>query len=241
MVAAPATTDLAEFRRAVVLEVVARARAWPSGGTDGFDLTHDLLEPGEVVVDPFEVAPPGGPPRIEADDSPTAWRYFALTAAWDSPWSVSRTGYLGARCALETLISQIERLAQVAGPAESLSAEAVWLRDRFFSALADELDPPRALETLWQIVRVDLDPAERLALLTQLDQVLQLGLATAARPRTESLPSQALPLIEARNAAREARDWARSDLLRDQLATLGVEAQDTRAGSVYRRVGPGTD
>jgi cysteinyl-tRNA synthetase len=44
-------------------------------------------------------------------------------------------------------------------------------------------------------------------------------------------------LLDARRAARERRDWAESDRLRDALDELGVEVSDTRQGTTWRHRG----
>lgn len=51
-----------------------------------------------------------------------------------------------------------------------------------------------------------------------------------------SLPDEVRRLLADRSAAREARDWARADALRDELVALGWEVQDTDAGSTARPV-----
>jgi cysteinyl-tRNA synthetase len=80
--------------------------------------------------------------------------------------------------------------------------------------------------------------SERAALLLDWDQVLGLGLQAAAddsAAATEAeLPSGAAELLEARGAARQRRDWAESDRLRDELDALGVELSDTREGTTWR-------
>lgn len=52
------------------------------------------------------------------------------------------------------------------------------------------------------------------------------------------LPAGAAELIEQRRAARERKDWSRSDELRDQLAALGVKVEDTRDGQRWVLVPP---
>lgn len=54
------------------------------------------------------------------------------------------------------------------------------------------------------------------------------------------LPDAVRRLLDARSAARDARDWARADALRDELATLGWEAQDGPSGSTARPILPPT-
>jgi hypothetical protein len=49
-------------------------------------------------------------------------------------------------------------------------------------------------------------------------------------------PPDARRLLEARNEAREARDWARADALRDQLAAMGWEVQDRATRSTLRPI-----
>jgi cysteinyl-tRNA synthetase len=52
----------------------------------------------------------------------------------------------------------------------------------------------------------------------------------------QSPPDAVRRLLEERSAARGARDWARADALRDELAALGWEAQDGPSGSTARPI-----
>jgi cysteinyl-tRNA synthetase len=69
--------------------------------------------------------------------------------------------------------------------------------------------------------------------------IVRLGEAAAAGaqdPRTVVEPFVAL-VLDARAAARSARDWTRSDELRDRLAAAGVEVRDTPAGQEWHLSG----
>jgi cysteinyl-tRNA synthetase len=55
----------------------------------------------------------------------------------------------------------------------------------------------------------------------------------------DELPAGAAELLEQRQVARESRDWAASDRLRDELATLGVIVEDTRDGQRWLGGGNG--
>jgi cysteinyl-tRNA synthetase len=55
-------------------------------------------------------------------------------------------------------------------------------------------------------------------------------------PDPAPLPDDVRRLLEERSAARDRRDWSRADALRDELAALGWEAQDTGAGSTARPI-----
>ena len=75
------------------------------------------------------------------------------------------------------------------------------------------------------------DAERALGLLRDLDQVLGV-LPEAA----DALDPETTALLEARAAARAARDWAASDRLRDELAERGVAVEDTRDGQRWRRL-----
>ena len=84
-----------------------------------------------------------------------------------------------------------------------------------------------------------LSPAQRWALLADADRALGLGLAEAVDPDEAASGSgtdqRIDDLVAQRGAARAARDFARADELRDQLAAEGVIITDTADGATWRR------
>ena len=109
-------------------------------------------------------------------------------------------------------------------------------RQRFADALADDLATPTALALAHAVgAATDLAPEQRRALLLDFDRVLGLGLDQPPDAGADApLPPGAQDLLDRRAAAREARDFATSDRLRDELAAMGVEVQDTPDGQVAR-------
>jgi cysteinyl-tRNA synthetase len=85
----------------------------------------------------------------------------------------------------------------------------------------------------------DLTDAQRRALLLDFDRVLGLSLDAPVASEDAPLPEGAAELLERRATAREARDYAASDALRDELAAMGVEVRDTKDGQITtpRRAG----
>jgi cysteinyl-tRNA synthetase len=59
----------------------------------------------------------------------------------------------------------------------------------------------------------------------------------ASAPPDEA-PAEVAALVEARSAARTARDWARADALRAEIETAGWEVTDTPDGPALTRHGP---
>jgi cysteinyl-tRNA synthetase len=170
---------------------------------------------------------------------PLAFRYLALTAHYRSKLDFTED-------AMHAATSGLARLRRAAdGPDEpvDLSVEPMSaIRARFTDAIADDLALPRALAIAQQVAADDsLTDAQRRALLLDFDRVLGLSLHLPAEV-TAPLPEGAAELLERRAAAREARDFAASDALRDELASMGVEVRDTPGGqetTVRRTAGSG--
>jgi len=111
------------------------------------------------------------------------------------------------------------------------------LRERFWDAVCDDLNAPRALAVTWEAVRSEgLDAAERWALLREFDAFLGLDLQHA-KPRAQVRESDPRidGLIAEREAARARRDFAESDRIRDLLADEGISIEDTPEGPRWRR------
>jgi len=62
-----------------------------------------------------------------------------------------------------------------------------------------------------------------------------LGLFSSAEINTHN-ENEIETLINQRNDARSAKDWKKSDSIRDQLASMGVEIQDTTDGTIWKLV-----
>jgi cysteinyl-tRNA synthetase len=115
-------------------------------------------------------------------------------------------------------------------------ALAPW-RKRFYDAVRDDLNAPRALAVAGEVARDSaLAAADRRALLEEFDRWLGLDLLVAALPEA---PREADPRIDAlvaqREEARRRRDFAEADRIRDLLGSVGVSLEDTPEGPRWRR------
>jgi cysteinyl-tRNA synthetase len=172
---------------------------------------------------------------------PLDFRYLALTAHYRSKLDFTEPAMHAAASGLARLRRAVADAASDQTDGGSVDLDATPLsgyRDRFIAAISDDLGLPAALATAHAVASADdLSPAQRRALLLDFDRVLGLSLDQAPEPPDGELPEGAAALLEQRAAAREARDYATSDRLRDELAALGVEVRDTPEGQVSRRVG----
>jgi len=131
-------------------------------------------------------------------------------------------------------LTELRRRVADWGPASSDRSDAARSLDaRFREAVADDLDLPRALVVLNETVSAPVLDGEKVDLMTSWDQLLGLDLGRLAREAFE--PSEeALALIAERDEARAAKDFARSDELRDRLQGMGLEVMDTPEGTKVR-------
>jgi len=110
---------------------------------------------------------------------------------------------------------------------------------RFFAALADDFNTPAARAALFDWIAEGnrrLDAGERLGTGTLREMLWVLGLDNLLDAE-EAAPPDAERLLEEREAARAARDFAIADAKRDELAALGWEVRDTPAGPKLVRSG----
>ena len=104
---------------------------------------------------------------------------------------------------------------------------------RFRDAIGDDLDLPAAMALVAEVTRSSLPASTKASLLKRWDAVLGLDLDRLSAP--PALPDGAAELLAEREAARAARDFARSDQLRGELARLGVTVDDTAEGQRIKR------
>ncbi len=154
---------------------------------------------------------------------------------------------------LEQAESSLERFYQALRDAGCDQATSMDFRDAplekfppgVLNALADDLNTPEALAAMHRLVselhRTD-DPKQRAELANQLlAGGWLLGLLTesaATHYQAGDVDIEEIErLIEARNAARKAKEFARADELREHITGLGVELEDTREGTRWKLIG----
>jgi cysteinyl-tRNA synthetase len=165
---------------------------------------------------------------------PMAYRYLLLTAHYRSKLHFTDESIAAAQNGLNNLRADLAALPayDAADPQKGWSKEAEQVRDAFHTAINDDLDLPTALSITREVARDgEIDPAERRRLILDFDRVLGLRLDTVEAKQLRAISDEALALVRERDAARAARDWKRSDQLRDQLIALGFEVRDTPKGT----------
>lgn len=170
---------------------------------------------------------------IDAGVHPLAYRLMCLSAHYRSELEFSAENLLAALTRLKRLVMTVAAL-RTRATGEGDATKAAPYRERLDAAVSDDLNTPRALPVLDELLAdKKLTPADRIAALGDFDAVLGLGLATLDRATLRVRPADAAidattidACLTERRDARAAKDFARSDAIRDELAAAGVEVMD---------------
>ena len=159
--------------------------------------------------------------------STLAYRYFCFSAHYRTQMSFS---WASLDAAQRTLNRLYETAWNWGDPGE-VSADYL---ARFDACLNDDLNMPRALAVLWELVRSEEADSVKKATLLACDDVLGLDIANWA-PAEIEVPDEVSALVQAREEARAAKDWGRADELRKQVSDLGYVIEDTKEGAKIAR------
>jgi cysteinyl-tRNA synthetase len=161
---------------------------------------------------------------------PMDFRYYCLTFHYRTPMNFTWEGQAAAAKAFSRLKKAV---SGAAASAEGDGAEqASVFRQRFRECLEDDLNISKAVGVVHEAAHAGL-PSETLReLAVEWDDVLGLGIASAAED--EKLPSNVVELVARRDAARKARNFAEADALREQIKDAGYEVMD--AGGTGTRI-----
>ena len=165
---------------------------------------------------------------IERGAEALALRYFYLSAHYRSSLNFTWESVGAAQNALNHLRNAIWGMGSVSGDVHIESMEA------FRSALNNDLDTPGALAVLWDMLKdASIPNSEKRATILKMDAVLGLDLHVTAQNAGE-IPQEVQDLMNKRKEAREAKDWTRSDEIREQIEALGFDLLDTAHGAEVR-------
>ena len=173
---------------------------------------------------------------IDKGIHPLAYRMMCLQAHYRSELEFTWDNLVAALTRLKRIVMGVERLLEKAdGQTAALEHPAlVKLRDKFDSALSEDLNSSKCLPLLEELLSLKKLPADqRLTLLSEMDLVLGLELATLKRDQLRVRPANAEldessieAKLDQRQQAKAEKDFATADAIRDELTAKGVELMD---------------
>jgi cysteinyl-tRNA synthetase len=182
---------------------------------------------------------------VKLGHTPRAIRYLLLSAPHHKQLNFTLEGLRGAESTVERLNDFRKRLTEIRTEGEAAPAISELLersRQRFEAALDDDLNTAEALAAIHDFVRetntamaagqITAAAAQRLLeLVARFDSVFGIF----GEVKQELLDSEIQALIDERQAARQARNFARADEIRQLLTERGILLEDTKDGVRWRR------
>jgi len=163
---------------------------------------------------------------IKRNLNPLIYRFASFQTHYRKPMEYSEESVQAARNGLQHLQNQVRQVAQNSSGQDGGLDDG--LKSKFLEAVNDDLNMPRAMAVVQEMLKSALGDADKFAMIKDYDRVLGLGLDQVAEP--EALPAEVQKLVEERSAARAAKDWSTSDRLRDAIQEMGYAVHDTKEG-----------
>ena len=170
----------------------------------------------------------------ERQIDPIHYRYFCMGAHYRSSLTFTWEALEAARNAFESLKNRVigwKVQALAAKKAKVDPARVERYQTAFWNHIQDDFNVPGALGIVWEMAKdTELAPASQYELIRDFDRVLALGVEEFQRP---ALAPEDHELVKQREAARQRRDWATSDTIRNELLTKGIQLMDTAEGTEW--------
>ena len=175
-------------------------------------------------------------------------RLFMLSVQYRNPINFSRDLIQQAAVALQRLRTALDRLKEAPVAEEPAEDEQAFLdslegyRGRFNEAMDDDLNTADALGVLFDLARAANTfvsvPRTKSAVeaVTKTYTELMDVLGLMPRKTGEEFPAEVLALLDERQEARKAKNYARADEIRDQLKSLGYAIEDSRQGAKLKKL-----
>ncbi|MBD9014717.1 MAG: cysteine--tRNA ligase [Lachnospiraceae bacterium] len=177
-------------------------------------------------------------------------RFFMLSAHYRSPLNFSAELMEASRNSLERIQNAVGNLnhllenaaaEELTGEEKELTAQLSSYEEKFDAAMDDDLNTADALAAIFELVRFANSHAEEGSskefLRALKEKIVSLAdvLGVIVEKKEEMLDADIEALIEERQAARKAKNFARADEIRNELLSKGIVLEDTREGVKWKR------
>ncbi len=175
---------------------------------------------------------------VEKGYKPQHYKYFCLMSHYKTPALFNFDALDGAKNAYESLTDKIKAIKSEADkettPAPDNEAKQAYI-DKFNAFLFDDLKTPQALAIMWEALKSDaLSAKSKLNFVLHIDKIFGLSLTDLVNSQSEAftLSDEIAQIVEERKQARMAKDWKKSDELRDLLKSKGIGIKDMPGNEV---------
>ena len=177
-------------------------------------------------------------------------RFFMLSAHYRSPLNFSAELMEASRNGLERIVNAVDNLKYLeenASAADMAQQETEAMEEvrayvtRFDEAMDDDLNTADAISVIFELVKyanTSVSAENSRAFIKAVrDEILELGdvLGLILEKKEELLAEEIEKMIEERQAARKAKDFAKADEIRNKLLDMGIVLLDTREGVKWKK------
>ena len=178
-------------------------------------------------------------------------RFFMLSAHSRSPLNFSADLMEASKNGLERILNAVERLKELeakagagSAPAEAESAGKAQVRElveKYEAAMDDDFNTADAVSAIFELVKLANSTAneesskEYVSYLKETIEKLCDVMGIITEKKAEILDSEIEAMIEARQQARKAKNFALADEIRGKLSDMGILLEDTREGVKWKR------
>lgn len=159
---------------------------------------------------------------IEKGFSPLAFRYLTYQTHYRAKMNFTWEGLEGASIALKKIYEIASKLPEGAGYADKYEVE-------FLHVLNQDLNMPRALSIVWEMLRSDLSDENKSAALRRMDEVLGLKIFETSEKMT-AIPDSVMELVTERTKLRKEGRFMLADQIRHKIEKMGYEVLDSKEG-----------
>lgn len=173
---------------------------------------------------------------IQRGYNPLVYKIFCFTAHYRNKLNFTWEGMDAAATSLARL--QEGYYKHLEGN-KTISQEVIQeYKQKFLEAINDDLNMPLAMSVVWDVVKQPEKSKQYADLLLDFDKVLGLRLQETQRQEKTSLelPPEIEELLQKRKEARERKDWAMSDSIRDALKEKGYQVIDSKEGMKVEKI-----
>ena len=169
---------------------------------------------------------------IKKGYSPLDFRYMNLLTHYRKALNFTFESLASSASALKSLRNLV--LEHKDAPNKTKEEVLKSYEDQFVAAISDDLNIPLALGVLWKMLKSEEKSNDIFLLAKKFDSVFSLDLEKETK--AEEIPEEILNLANQRKIARENKDYAKSDEIRNLISAKGYTILDTKEGFEIKKI-----
>lgn len=187
----------------------------------------------------------GSHEKLEKAYSPMNIRFFILQAQYRGTVDFSNEALQAAEKGYKKLMEALRTLDKLK-PSEKSSVEIAGIKDDCYQAMNDDFNTPQLIAALFEATRLInlINDGKETITINELEllkntfktfviDILGLYDETSSSGNESVISGLMDTILTLRQDAKQKKDWATSDLIRDKLKGIGIQVKDTKDGATW--------